>query len=79
VSAWTPVLDTLERQLHRQEDAFRGSGEVPNGVLLDRPEEVMTPSEEIRAIDLVLRHDALITDTLAVMKRGRAKAGSPYS
>lgn len=79
MSAWTSVLDTLERQLHRQQDAFRGSGDVPNGILLDRPEEAMTASEEIRAIDLVQRHDALITDTVAVMKRGRAKTVSPYS
>lgn len=79
MSAWTPVLDTLERQLHRQENAFRGSGALPNVLLLDRPEEAMSPSEEIRAIDLVQRHDVLITDTLAVMKRGRAKVASPYS
>jgi len=77
--SWTPVLDTLERQLHRQEVAFRGSGAMPDGLRLERPDAPMTQPEQIRAIDLMQRHDLLITETLGVMKRNRHRSATPYS
>jgi len=73
------MLDTLERQLHRQETAFRGTGNMPENIGLEPPEAAMTNSERIRAIDLMQRHDTLITNTLAVMKRNRRRSPSPYS
>lgn len=76
---WTSVLDTLERQLHRQDVALRGSGAMPDPVRLDAPDVPMTSSEQIRAIDLMQRHDKLITLTLAVMKRNRRRTSTPYS
>ena len=76
---WTGVLDTLERQLHRQEVAFRGTAAMPDGLRLERPDSAMTESEQIRAIDLMQRHDLLITETLAVMKRTRRTTSTPYS
>ncbi len=76
---WTNVLDTLERQLHRQETAFRGSGTMPDGLRLEHPAVPMTDFEQIRAIDLMQRHDELITQTLAVMKRTRRPSSTPYS
>ncbi len=76
---WTSVLDTLERQLHRQENAFRGSGAMPDGLRLERPDAPMSHSEQIRAMDLMQRHDRLITDTLALMKRNQRRSSSPYA
>lgn len=76
---WSHVLDMLERQLHRQEIAFRGNGAVPRGLLFEPPATPMSPAEQIRAIALMQRHDQLITDTVAVMKRQRRETASPYS
>lgn len=79
MKSWTDVLDVLERQLNRQERAFRIAGDLPNVLVLERPDEPMSATEEVRAIDLMQRHDALITDTLEMMKRGRTQTASPYS
>lgn len=77
--SWSQVLDTLERQLHRQEVAFRGNGAVPRTMRFEAPDAPMSPAEQIRAIDLMQRHDQLITDAVAVMKRQRRETASPYS
>lgn len=78
MTEWTQALDTLERQLIRQERALAGTGRLPDGILLDAPSVGMDPTEQIRAIALMQRHDQLITETLQVMKRGRARAATPY-
>jgi small-conductance mechanosensitive channel len=75
---WTSVLDTIERQLRRQENAFRSSGKMPSELRLERPEAPMSSAEQIRAIDLMQRHDALIAQTLEVMKRSRRASATPY-
>jgi len=78
VSDWTLVLDLLDRQLRRQEHAFRRSGVLPDGLLLDRPTEAMTPDELVRATDLMQRTDALIFETLEAMAPMRRPTASPY-
>jgi len=77
VSAWTPILDRLEHQLRRQERAFDGGAPLPPTITFERPDEPMTPTETIRATDLMLRTDALI-DRAVVMVRGRGQGSSPY-
>lgn len=76
---WTNVLDALERHLQRQHVAFRGSGALPDPVRLDVPAVPMTNVEQVRAIDLLQRHDELISSTLAVMKQHRTRSSTPYS
>lgn len=77
--SWSRVLDTLERQLHRQENAFRSSGPLPQILVLENPDVPMSESEQVRAIDLMQRHDQLIAETVAVLKRRRRETSSPYS
>ena len=79
MSEWTLALDALERQLQRQELALRGSGDVPNGVLFQAPGSAMTSAEQVRALALMQRNDTLLTDTLAMMRRGRRETATPYS
>lgn len=78
MSEWSQALDTLERQLTRQERVLRGSGQLPEGILLDTPSLAMTETEQVRAIALMQRHDLLINETLALMKHRRRRSVTPY-
>jgi len=78
MSAWTPILDRLEHQLRRQERAFTRGTPVPPAVTFARPDESMTPTETIRATDLMLRTDALIDRAVVVVRFGRGQGPSPY-
>lgn len=78
MTEWSQALDTLERQLSRQERVLSGSGRLPEILLLDAPAVAMTMTEQIRAIALMQRHDQLIAETLEMMKRRRARPATPY-
>ncbi len=78
MSEWTQLLDVLERQLARQERAFRASGELPNGLNLQQPDSVMTHAERVRATALMQRTDALLYETLDVMRQNRRPQTTPY-
>ena len=72
------MLDLLERQLSRQEDAFRRRGVIPDAVQPTQPDQPMTNSERVRATDLQQRTDALLYETLEAMAPLRRPNTSPY-
>lgn len=76
---WTRALDMIERQLHRQEAALRGTTDVPPIIRFEAPEDPMTDEEQVRAIALMQRNDSMITETIERMKRSRRANATPYS
>ena len=78
MSAWSPILEQLEHQLRRQERALRSGAPVPPTMVFDRPTEPMTPTETIRATDLMMRTDALLEATVTVVRSGRSPGSTPY-
>ena len=78
MSAWTPILDRLEHQLRRQEQAFASGSPLPPTLRIDRPDEPMSAAETIRATDLMARTDDLIDRVVVVVRGGRGAGSSPY-
>ena len=79
MTEWAGVLDTFEHQLIRQDAAYRRGGKMPRGLRLEPPSEPMTDGERLRALDLMQRTDALITETLATLRSNPKPRHSPYS
>lgn len=79
MTTWTQALDAFERQLHRQQLALVGRGDVPIDLRIDPPDVPMSDTEQVRAIALMQRNDAMLGDTLALIKKSRRESASPYS
>ena len=80
MTAWTMLLDRLERQISRQETALREGRPPPDALRLDHPPtDPMSTEELVRATALMQRNDALLDDTItALAARPRART-SPYA
>ena len=79
MSAWTPLLDRLERQIARQEDALARGIDPPPPLDLEAPDAAMAVGELVRATALMARNDALLSRTAESLASRRRRSPSPYS
>lgn len=77
-TAWTEILDRMERQLRRQERALESGEPVPGVLTLAPPESSMTAAERVRATALMQRTDGLLTATLESMRAQKRPHTTPY-
>lgn len=76
-SSWPALLDALEEQLRRQEDALRGEAEVPPMIRLPQMVEAIPDGLAPRAMSLLDRCRALEAEVEAEVRR-RSPATRAY-
>lgn len=78
MSSWCHVLDQLANQLDAQEKALTAGRPVPPDLEIDPPDEPLTTTERIRAIQLFERSEGLLDLVADRFGRSQPHRPSPY-